>query len=102
MIIFVSYFEYNCILREGGRPTTATADERLVIIVVVLIILAAVYFVWSKKQKEQRTEHLRGKFGPEYDRTLEGAGGQKEAEADLQRRAEQRERLDIRPLSPAV
>jgi hypothetical protein len=68
----------------------------IVIAVAALVILAlGVVVVMSR----QRRERLRGRFGPEYDRAVAEHGGRRGAEAELARREEQRERLDIVPLS---
>lgn len=64
-------------------------------VVVVLVIVALVLAGRSK----QRRKRLEDRFGPEYQRTVERAGNRRSAEDDLLSRAEQREQLDIRPLS---
>jgi len=48
---------------------------------------------------QQRTRKLRGKFGPEYERTVSAADDRRQAEAELAARQKRREKLDIRPLS---
>lgn len=68
----------------------------IVIVVAVLVVLAL--GVWAFMAR-QRRERLRGRFGPEYDRAVSEQGGRRGAEAELKRREEQRERLDIVPLS---
>ena len=69
----------------------------IVIVVAALVVLAlGVWVVMSR----QRRERLRGRFGPEYDRAVSEHGSRRGAEAELARREEQRERLDIVPLSP--
>src|SRR4029078_11617716 len=50
----------------------------------------------------RRTSHLRDRFGPEYERTLESADSKRTAEADLADREERRDQFDIRPLSTAA
>src|SRR2546423_501 len=50
----------------------------------------------------RRTKQLQGRFGPEYDRTLESAQNQKVAESELAAREERRKRLEVRPLSSAA
>src|SRR5947207_14242505 len=60
---------------------------------VALVALAAI--------RRRRTMHLRGRFGPEYER-LEGLRGRGEAEAELSERERRRAQLDIRPLSAAA
>jgi hypothetical protein len=50
----------------------------------------------------RRTSRLRGRFGPEYDRTVTTADSRRQAEAELQAREERREQLEIRPLPEAA
>ena len=50
----------------------------------------------------RRTHHLRDRFGPEYDRTVESASSRREAEADLAEREERHDEREIRPLTPAA
>jgi hypothetical protein len=65
-------------------------------IVVVVIVLAIVGLVMTAKQ---RRHSLQERFGPEYDRSVETAGGRRQAERELRDKAARREQLDIRPLS---
>jgi hypothetical protein len=65
-------------------------------VVVVLLAVAAVLV-----QQANRRRPLRQQFGPEYDRTVEATGGTKEAEIELRARTQQRDKLNIRPLSAA-
>jgi len=69
----------------------------VIVAVAALVLLGAIAAYRSKKR---RTKRLRERFGPEYDRTLEGEGKRRAAEAELAKREEQREKLDIVPLSP--
>lgn len=64
-------------------------------LVVVLAIAAAAWFYTQK----QRTQRLRTKFGPEYDRAIRSEGDAKHAERVLQERQKRIERIEIRPLS---
>jgi hypothetical protein len=50
-------------------------------------------------QQKKRTEELRDRFGPEYERAVRAEGDRSRAEADLDARAKRVEQLDIRPLS---
>jgi hypothetical protein len=61
--------------------------------VVLLLVLAAAL-------KTRRTQALRDRFGREYDRTVEAAGGRGRAERELRDREKRHEELDIRPLAP--
>jgi hypothetical protein len=71
-----------------------------VIIVVAALVLVAMV-VWRALAAKE-TRMLQGRFGPEYDRTLESAESKRDAEADLKARAEHRDELDIRPLAPGA
>jgi hypothetical protein len=71
----------------------------IIVAVVVVLVLAAVFVV---AQRRRRTQALQGRFGPEYDRTLERTDSRRAAETELQQRQERRDALDIRPLSPAA
>jgi FtsZ-interacting cell division protein ZipA len=71
----------------------------IVIAVIVVIAIALAAAAWSRKR---RSEQLRERFGPEYDRTVERADDRRDAERDLRQREERREQFDIQPLSPAA
>ncbi|GAA0286412.1 hypothetical protein GCM10010302_25850 [Streptomyces polychromogenes] len=47
-----------------------------------------------------RRRHLRNRFGPEYERTVEEKGGVLAAERDLHAREVRHDKLDIRELPP--
>jgi FtsZ-interacting cell division protein ZipA len=68
----------------------------ILIIVVAIVALVAVGLWFAQKMRRRRA--LRGRFGPEYDRSVESARSRRKAEGELAERAEQREQLDIRPL----
>jgi hypothetical protein len=68
------------------------------IAVVVLIVLG---FAIAYAVQRQRSERLRARFGPEYDRTVEAAGDRRRAERELGAREERRSRFQIRELEPA-
>jgi len=69
----------------------------IVIAVVAVIVVLAV--VWNA-MRAKRSRALKDTFGREYDRTVEQAGGKREAELELRERQKRRDELDIRPLSP--
>ena len=71
-----------------------------VIIIVVAVVLVALV-VW-RALASRRTRTLQGRFGPEYDRTIESADSKRAAERELNARAERRDELDIRPLAPGA
>jgi hypothetical protein len=70
-----------------------------VIVVAAVVVVALV--VWQTLTT-RRTKTLQGRFGEEYDRTVEGTGSKRDAEAELAARAERRESFDIRPLAPGA
>jgi len=69
---------------------------------IVIAVAAAVVLVVivAAAAKARRTKSLREGFGHEYDRTVEQAGGQREAERELRHRQKRHEALDIRELTP--
>lgn len=67
-----------------------------IVMVVIVVAVLAIAFVYLQKQ---RSDKLRSRFGPEYDRLIEEEGGRRQAEAALEQRAKRVERLQIRPLS---
>ena len=71
------------------------------IAVAVVVVLAALIIAGVVASRRRRSEHLKDRFGREYDRTVKAAGDRSKAEADLEEREKRVEKLDIRPLEPA-
>jgi type II secretory pathway pseudopilin PulG len=67
----------------------------VIIIVVIIAVLAIAYLVVRNRQSQQ----LQQQFGPEYQRTLDQAGGKREAESELRERRQRVESLSINPLT---
>lgn len=67
----------------------------------IVIIGAAVAVVAWLFLRKRRTEQLRRRFGPEYDRAVYDKGEVRKAEAALEARQARVERLHIRPLESA-
>ncbi|WP_031074121.1 hypothetical protein [Streptomyces sp. NRRL S-118] len=72
--------------------TTGTLLAIIIPVVVVLAVVAAVAFIALRRRR------LRERFGPEYERTVEDAGGRLAAERELSEREKRHDALDIRPL----
>ncbi|MEN3341271.1 MAG: hypothetical protein V7644_675 [Actinomycetota bacterium] len=72
------------------------------IVIAAIVVVLLVAFVVSRAAARRRSSQLQGRFGPEYDRTVESADNRKKAEAELAARQERREQLHVRPLSPAA
>jgi hypothetical protein len=70
---------------------------QVIAIVVAVIVIAAIAYVALRRK---RTEQLRRRFGPEYEREVRNAGSVSDAEARLEQRQKRVERLHIRPLAP--
>jgi hypothetical protein len=64
---------------------------------VVVVVIAALVFRTTARTR--RADRLRGRFGTEYDRTVESAGSRHQAEIDLRERAERRDQFEVKPLS---
>ncbi|HMH92707.1 MAG TPA: hypothetical protein VK586_16670 [Streptosporangiaceae bacterium] len=69
-----------------------------VAIVVVVIIVAALIAAGALAARRRR---LQQRFGPEYDRAVEGSDSRFKAEAELAEREKRVKGLDLRPLDPA-
>jgi hypothetical protein len=67
----------------------------IALIVGIAIGVAAIYFV-----QQRRTQRLKQRFGPEYERVVMETGDRALAEARLEDRRRRVERLQIRSLTP--
>jgi len=70
----------------------------IAIVVIAIIVVAAIGFITSRKRRSQK---LRERFGPEYDRVVRQEGDPRRAEGVLEFRQKRREKFNIRPLSAA-
>jgi hypothetical protein len=68
----------------------------IVILIVVIAGVAAAIFVFLRT----RSQRLRTRFGPEYDRTIQETGSRYRAEAKLQKLEKRVEGFAIHPLRP--
>ena len=71
------------------------------IVIIAAIVIVVALIAWAATRK-RRTDELRERFGPEYDRALSRDGGRKEGESELRERVERHDALNIQPLSPDV
>ena len=86
-------FYFDPIERSFSMNTTYL----IVVVVIVLVVLVAVLAVVSSRR--QRSKGFQNKYGPEYDRTIQSAGTEKKAQAELDERRKHVETMSIRPLS---
>jgi len=71
------------------------------IVIAAAVVIAAVVIVAAAAASSRRkTQRLKERFGPEYDRTVSEAGEQKTAEKELAARERNRNKLDIHLLPP--
>lgn len=68
------------------------------ILTIVVGVLAALGATWMYTQR-RRSEHLRGRFGREYDRAVQEEGDRRKAEKLLKEREQRVEMLHLRPLA---
>ncbi len=71
------------------------------VVIAVGVVAVVAVAAWLAAER-RRTETLRRRFGPEYDRTLEAHETRREAETELSGRVKRRQELEIRPLSDAA
>ncbi len=74
-------------------------DTWLVIVIIVAAVVVLGLAAWMFMQR-QRSERLRERFGPEYERTRRAQGAERRAEAELEAREQRVEQLHIHPLPP--
>jgi hypothetical protein len=70
----------------------------IIVIVVAVVLIAAIVIVGTRMAKQRRTAQLRQQYGPEYDRAIDQADSQREAESELQARTKRHEQLELRTL----
>ena len=68
----------------------------VVVVVIAVIAVAGILFFAMRKRRSQK---LRERFGPEYDRVVKQEGDPRKAEGVLEFREQRREKFKIRPLS---
>ena len=73
-------------------------DPNLIIVVLAVMVVALVAFIFMQRN---RSDKLRSRFGPEYERAVKESGGKGKAEAQLLEREQRVKSLAIRPLEPA-
>src|SRR4029453_11377438 len=83
------------------RRRILVMDNTIIIeVFAALVAVATIATVgWMYLQK-RRTERLRSRFGPEYDRLAAAEGNQGRAEKTLHEREKRVEKLNLIPLSP--
>ena len=69
---------------------------QIAIIAAVVLVVIAVIVVFVQRR---RSEKLRARFGPEYERSVAESGDRRRAEEQLEKRAERVQKYHLRPLA---
>lgn len=80
-------------------PVDTTSPTTWIIVAIVVIVIVAILGVVASRRRSQT---LRTRFGPEYDRTVEETGSRQRAEAELAARQQRAKKLDLRELTPGA
>jgi FtsZ-interacting cell division protein ZipA len=70
----------------------------IIVIVLAVVVIAALVILGYQMARRRRTAQLRDQYGPEYDRALQRADTQREAESELRGRSKRHEQLELRSL----
>lgn len=73
----------------------------IVVIIVIILAIIVIGVIWRLARRSGQSERLHESFGPEYDRMVSRHQNRERAEAELLKRKERVDALDIRPLAPA-
>ena len=73
-------------------------DTLLIALAIVAVLAVGAWLFFQRRQ----SEHLRSRFGPEYEHEVEEKGSRRKAEAELAEREKRVKKLDVRPLEPAA
>jgi hypothetical protein len=76
-------------------------DTWIWIVIIVVVVLVVIWAVAMYLSSRRRRHHLQERFGPEYDRTVDGADRRRQAERDLRDREARHDELELHPLSDA-
>ena len=69
----------------------------ILLLILIVVVIAIGVFLFLQRR---RSDALRQKFGPEYQRTVSQVGDEKKAEAELAAREKRVRSLNIRTLTP--
>jgi hypothetical protein len=77
-------------------------DTWVWIVIAAVVIIVVGGLVLAMQRRRQQSAELQESFGPEYERTVEEADSQRDAERELLERQERRDELEITPLAPGA
>ena len=70
----------------------------IIVIVVAVVVIVAIVIIGYQMARQRRTTQSREQYGPEYDRAIDQADSQREAESELRGRSKRHEQLELRSL----
>jgi len=70
----------------------------VVVVVIVIVVVVAIVGVVSLFFRRRRSDQLRQRFGPEYERTVEESDGRRAAERGLRERERRRSEFEVTPV----
>ncbi len=70
----------------------------LIVILSVVLTIGIALLIYMKYVQKKRTQKLRSKFGPEYDKAISEHRDRGRAESELQKRATRVAKFNIHPL----
>jgi hypothetical protein len=73
-----------------------TPTQVAIIVAIIVLVIVAIVAVYARRR---RTEKLRSRFGPEYERSVAESGDRGRAEAQLEHREERVKKFHLRPLT---
>lgn len=77
-------------------------DTWIWIVIAAVVVVAVILVVVAAVSGRRRRSHLKERFGPEYDRTVDSTDHRRQAERDLREREQRHDQLELRPLAPAA
>lgn len=75
-----------------------TTTGVIILVIIIIAVAVALGLYWSYLRR-RRSQELRARFGPEYERTFRQYGETAKAEQDLTAREKRLEKVHIRPLT---
>ena len=72
--------------------------DTVVVVVIIIVVVVAVVGVVTLFSRRRRSNQLRQRFGPEYERTVEESDGRRAAERDLRERERRRSEFEVTPV----
>jgi hypothetical protein len=87
-------------LEEMRTMSLTTLNPAMLIVIVgVVLVIGVALWVYVKYMQKNRTQKLRSKFGPEYDKAISEHRDRGHAELELQKRATRVAKFNIHPLN---